>query len=782
MQKSVLMTRGAGRVRIDRRLMTGALRGGAYIAAAYVLGCCRLFFGTYPLGLALLCAAPGEIIFIFVGLATSALAATDCGGLLLASYLVAVVLRVLSRLFLDKADTRGAETPVDKIRMSFSGLFGESVYLRMTAAAVGAFMTGLVRLAQGGYHYYDLFGTLTTLVIAPGAVLLLGWFFAGRESGRYKYIAGAGGLIAMLAFSVRDLTLLGISVAALGGMVCSLCIGRRRGLLAGCAAGFICGICFELTLTPIFVLAVLADRLLRSLSATVAAVAALGACSLWGLYMQGIDSLTWLFPGLLLGACAYLGAVKVGWLDRTATPALPEAEDPRLTSALGRIADDEQQLLRLSEGFGSLSRVFYNLSDKLRRPGILDLRRLCDGVMDSHCPTCPRRDICWGADYNASLDMINRLVSELNEGGKVSIDCLPPGAMTRCARAEQICEDINAAAGSLTAAVLRSEKISIFALDYEALSAILAEAVESRRRDYECSAQLTERVQTALEQLGMPPDSLLVYGGRRKYVLARGIDPAGSRLPAGRIRQTLGQALECQLDEPMFELCGGSMSMTVTGRPQFRTLRAGESAPAREGEACGDSFCMFDTEKDYFYALISDGMGSGAEAAFCSGLVSVFLENMLSAGNRPDTSIKMLNGVLRSKGGAREMECSATVDLLCIDLLTGEASLLKSGAAPTYVRRGGNIFRLASETVPLGILGAIDAQKTSLQVQAGDVIVMVSDGVGDQSAEENGWLADLLGYEWEDDVDAMAKKIVGRARSMGSRDDVSAVLVRVEDY
>ena len=82
----------------------------------------------------MLCAAPGEIIVIFVGLATSALAATDCGGLLLASYLVAVVLRVLSRLFLDKADTRGAETPVDKIRMSFSGLFGESAYLRMTAA------------------------------------------------------------------------------------------------------------------------------------------------------------------------------------------------------------------------------------------------------------------------------------------------------------------------------------------------------------------------------------------------------------------------------------------------------------------------------------------------------------------------------------------------------------------------------------------------------------------------------------------------------------------------
>ncbi len=789
MQKSVLMT-DSSRIRVDRRMAGRVARGAVYIAAAYVLGCCRLFFGTYPLGLALLCAAPGEIIFIFVGLAASALAATESGGALLASYLVAVVLRIFSRLLIDKADISGAATPADKLRSTLSALFGENVYLRMTTAALCAFMAGLWQLARGGYHYYDLFGTLTALAVAPAAVLLLCWFFGGKTGGRYKYIAGAGALVAMLAFAVRDLTIFGISVAAVGGMVCSLCIGRRWGLLCGCAVGFICGICFELTLTPIFVLAVLADRLLGAFSSTLAAVAALCACSLWGLYMQGTDSLTWLLPGLMLGACAYLGTVKAGWLDEPTAPALPEADDPRLTSALTRIAHDEQQLLKLSDGFSSLSRVFYNLSDKLRRPGMLDLRRLCDSVMDTHCPTCPRRDICWGADYNASLDMINKLVAELNEGGRVSPDCLPPGAKTRCQRAEQICEDINAAAGSLTAAVLRSEKMSIFALDYEALSVILSEAVESRRRDYECSDILTERVGEALRELGITPDSLLVYGGRRKYVLARGIDPAEGRLPVERVRRVLGQALECQLDEPLFELCGGSMTMTVTGKPIFRTARAGKCAPAREGEVCGDSICMFDTEKEYFYALISDGMGSGPEAAFCSGLVSVFLENMLGAGNRPDTSIKMLNGVLRSKGGAREMECSATVDLLSVDLLTGEASLLKSGAAPTYVRRGGDIFRLASETVPLGILGAIDAKKTNLQVLAGDVIIMVSDGVSDAevaveddaASECDGWLADLLGYEWEDDLAAMADKIVGRARSRGSRDDVSAVLVRVEEH
>lgn len=778
----------------DRGIIRGVARGAVYVVAAYLLGSCPLFFGTYPLGLALLCAATSDIIFIFAGLAASALAATEQGGILLGTYLVAVVLRILARLFLDNSFLRSAgDTPADKIKRAVSGLFGENVFLRMTAASGCAFMAGFIVLAQGGYHYYDLFGTLLMMVLTPVGTLLLSWFFEGSAAGKYKYMAGAGGALVMLVLSVRLLTVFGISLGAFGGMLCTLCIGRRRGLLAGCAAGFICGVCFDLTLSPIFVLAALADGLIRIFSPVIAAAVAFIAAAVWGLYMEGLDSMTWLIPGLLLAVCAYLGAVRVGWLKGEAesvsdAAASEDIPDICLRSALVRIAEDEQQLLRLSDGFSSLSRVFYDLSDKLKRPGILDLRRICDGVLDKHCPTCPRHEVCWGGDYNISLDMVGKMSAALNDGGRVSPDRLPMGTAARCHKIERICDDINTAAGELTAAVLHSEKIGVFALDYEAMSRILTEAVESRRQDYECSQAMTSSVREVLSGLGMTPDSLLVYGGRRKYIFAGGLDPRDVSAESGSIRRELGQVMGCCLDEPLFEMQGGNMTMTLTSRRNFRVSCAGQRASAEEGAVCGDSICMFETDKDYFYAVISDGMGSGSEAAFCSGLVSVFLEKMLSAGNRPDTAIKMLNGILRSKGGAREMECSATVDLLCVDLLSGQASVLKSGAAPTYVRRGGDIFRLNSETVPLGILHAIDAKKTVLYPMAGDVIIMVSDGVSDAEqisgveAEPDGWLADLIGYEWEDDLDRMASKIIGRARSRGSRDDVSAVLLRVEDY
>ena len=88
-------------------------------------------------------------------------------------------------------------------------------------------------------------------------------------------------------------------------------------------------------------------------------------------------------------------------------------------------------------------------------------------------------------------------------------------------------------------------------------------------------------------------------------------------------------------------------------------------------------------------------------------------------------------------------ECSATVDLLEYDLVTGKAQFYKGGAAPSYIYRDGNLFKLRSNTVPLGIIKELDTKKIAIDTAEGDIIVMVSDGVT-QSKEECPWLFDLL--------------------------------------
>ena len=66
---------------------------------------------------------------------------------------------------------------------------------------------------------------------------------------------------------------------------------------------------------------------------------------------------------------------------------------------------------------------------------------------------------------------------------------------------------------------------------------------------------------------------------------------------------------------------------------------------------------------------------------------------------------------------------------MCIRDSSGSASFIKSGAAQSYIVSGGNVYRLLSKTVPIGIIRGVDAQRLRFNVKDGDVIVMVSDGI-----------------------------------------------------
>ena len=125
-------------------------------------------------------------------------------------------------------------------------------------------------------------------------------------------------------------------------------------------------------------------------------------------------------------------------------------------------------------------------------------------------------------------------------------------------------------------------------------------------------------------------------------------------------------------------------------------------------------------------------------------------------------------------------ECSATVDLMELDMAESRARFYKSGAAPTYVFRNGGLFKLRSHTVPVGIMKDIDAGKLDLEVSVGDVIVMVSDGVTD-GKEECPWLFDLLRSQGNKATpDRLAELVVKYAKAEGTGDDISVVAIKIQ--
>lgn len=146
--------------------------------------------------------------------------------------------------------------------------------------------------------------------------------------------------------------------------------------------------------------------------------------------------------------------------------------------------------------------------------------------------------------------------------------------------------------------------------------------------------------------------------------------------------------------------------------------------------------------------ILSDGMGKGARAAAESRLVVKKLRKLLQEGLPAGQAIDRVNRYLLEKGpGSSEenRESFATVDLVLIDQHSGKASLYKMGAAPSFVVRGRKIRRMQRPGLPVGIVPAVKPGEASANLQPGDVIIMVSDGITDSDLEsEDAWLVELL--------------------------------------
>lgn len=751
-----------------KRQARESLVGAAFAAAAYLFGSCAISFGIYPLGLALLCSAPTRIAWILAGLCASALTLGDSTFIYIFAYATALTVRLLSKLLSERDEGGDEQAP---------SLFSESIYLRMATALVSAFMIGLYTVIVNGFQYYHLFGTALSMIVAPALTFIYSGCFV-RDNKRFFELSVAA-LLTTVSYSIREMQLIGISIGVVFAFLITLFVCRRRGIWQGAVIGLLTGLAYSPIYAPVFVIAPIAAGALFSISSATAVAAAGAAGMIWGFYVEGIGAISRLLPALIIASAIFLWAQRVSFL--------PAARDMLLT---GRYCADmnravierdsrsrtEERLSSLGEAFSSLSDVFYNLSSRLGRPDVPELERMCDSVYDRYCPTCPNRELCWGIEYSDSREILTMLGEKLSIGKNAEACDLPDYMRRRCQALPGIVGEINERAAQLYRLSSTLERTEIFAMDYAALSDILRDTEEAIRTENEPDVELSERLGTLLSEYGFGEGGVSVYGKRMRRIIARGFDMSLGNVGAKELKRKIEEVCGFAISEPIIEIKEGFMTLRASSRREFCT----ESVTRAENvgrEECGDTVSTFLSSEDKAYALISDGMGKGRAAAFTSGIASMFAKRMLSAGNRAPTVIKMLNSFVRAK----PEECSATVDLMELDLLTGKVDFYKCGAAATFVKRGDNLFKLTAETVPLGILSATDTAKLSFDAQDGDVIIMLSDGIA-EGDEDAAWLLDTLTREWDDSLDKMTKKIIAAAREHGSDDDASVILTKVKGY
>lgn len=181
-------------------------------------------------------------------------------------------------------------------------------------------------------------------------------------------------------------------------------------------------------------------------------------------------------------------------------------------------------------------------------------------------------------------------------------------------------------------------------------------------------------------------------------------------------------------------------------------IRIGYASRAAAGELeengteiCGDTVFSCRLPDGSRAVILCDGMGHGKEAAAESRAAAGLLRRLLKQGMPSARAIKEVNRSLLQKSSQKEIY--ATVDLAVIGQSDRRAKFYKMGAAPSYIIRGRRIRRISQPALPVGILPEIRLTHVSARLSAGDIIVMMSDGICD-----SGWRCPD-GWPCSDDMD-----------------------------
>ena len=104
------------------------------------------------------------------------------------------------------------------------------------------------------------------------------------------------------------------------------------------------------------------------------------------------------------------------------------------------------------------------------------------------------------------------------------------------------------------------------------------------------------------------------------------------------------------------------------------------------------------------------------------------LEELLEAGFPVETAVQMMNTALVI---GREEVKFCTLDVCLFDLYRGSCEFVKAGAAATFIKKKEKVEKIVSTTLPIGVIQNIEIDREVCDLESGDYVVMVTDGVLD---------------------------------------------------
>lgn len=783
--------RGAGLLQYFTRPEIAGLLNPGFIAAcfaAFFLGRAVLLGELAPFAPAF--AAAGAVFYGGRGFLPAASACAGLATVYRDEHFFAAALVVLGVYFFMRAMpgrlTRSWQAPaitVFALTLSVKGamfsFYGADTYAYMSILFEGVFAAALAPALTSALTSARSINGIRPLAVEEAVCVLV--LVAG-------VVAGTGDM------QLWQVTVKGL-ISRIIVMVGALAGGAGLGAAAGALVGIIPGLSY--TSLPLLVGAYsfsgLVSGLGRQLGKIGVAVGFLLGNIILAVYISDYNDLEGIIAETAAAVLIFM-LLPANWIKSLTHSISPGIAPEEKEEAAAFVREAMQERIGyISALFRELSGVFTQVSAAaVQSAEERDLDALMKEINNKVCYGCGMYRTCWDRDYYRTYQSVMEMFALVEMYGRVTTEDMPGEIRKRCTRPRELAITVSCLYDSFSLNRFwinkLSESRSIIGRQLSGMAGVIESL--SGELDFRCrDLRETDQVlRQRLKQMGYPVYDVRVSekaAGKEIYIVRRA---CGGSLDchyrmAPSISEIMGRACFasgciCEgLDKE--QMCSFYLYQGLGYDVETGVASAGKGGST----VIGDSYGFAQLSDGRFAVFLSDGMGSGEDASVQSTATIAILKRLIECGMNVETALKTVNSILMLR---LPEEIFSTVDMAVINLYSGQAEIVKIASPPSFLITGPRVSPIRGNSLPVGIISDIEVTTAVKNFSAGDLLVMVTDGVldsysGTQDKEEwiTGVLQEAKGMEPQEIADLLLELAQTGAGENQVADDMTAVVIKL---
>lgn len=454
-----------------------------------------------------------------------------------------------------------------------------------------------------------------------------------------------------------------------------------------------------------------------------------------------------------------------------------------------------ERVTQYSAVFKQLSNSFSQLNSSFTmKKKEEEVSHFMNAASQNVCSGCHWQHSCWEGKFFHTYNMMTEMMTTVEEKRSLTSKEMPKSWTTHCKKPTEVLQELRKQNELYKNNMYWKKQIydsrQLVSEQLLGVSQVMEDLSKEIKREGQTLHLQEEQIREAIEGLGLSVQGVDIVSLEEGSVeievyhsFAKGYDEC-RKIIAPLLSDILGEHIAVKMELPPTR--PGEPTLVAFGSAKQFEIETGIAGVAKGGDLLsGDSFSLVELGSGKLALAISDGMGNGERARMESSAALSILQQLLQSGMDERLAVKSVNSILLLRSSD---EMFATVDLAIIDLYTAHTMFMKIGSTPSFIRRGQQVIPITANNLPIGILQDIDVDFVNMQLQPGDTLVMMSDGIYDApglAVNKEMWMKRIISELKSDDPQEMADMLletVVRGHEGEISDDMTVMVARIDKH